>query len=67
MIMNSRLRIPITKTSSLMPSMAWLFELFLLKSRDYTHDQVLGWGVFPLINSDFEINIGKFKISLLFG
>ncbi len=44
------------------PSMIYLFELFLLKSKEYVHDQVLGWGVFPLINADFELNQGKFKV-----
>lgn len=44
------------------PSMVYLFELFLLRSREFTHDQVLGWGVFPLINSDFELNLGRFKV-----
>ncbi len=45
------------------PSMVYLFELFLLKSKEYSHDQVLGWGVFPLIDSNFELNSGKFKVS----
>lgn len=44
------------------PSMVYLFELFLLKSREYTYDQVLGWGVFPVINADFNLNVGKFKV-----
>jgi hypothetical protein len=44
------------------PSMVILFELFLLKSQEYTHDQVLGWGVFPLVDADFELNKGKFKV-----
>lgn len=44
------------------PSMVYLFELFLLKSKEYTYDQVLGWGVFPLINSEFELNLGRFKV-----
>eukprot|EP00826_Nyctotherus_ovalis_P023862 TRINITY_DN1836_c0_g1_i8.p1 TRINITY_DN1836_c0_g1~~TRINITY_DN1836_c0_g1_i8.p1 ORF type:complete len:334 (-),score=121.58 TRINITY_DN1836_c0_g1_i8:1816-2817(-) len=44
------------------PSMVYLFELFLLKSREYAHDQVLGWGVFPLINAEFNLNVGKFKV-----
>ena len=48
---------------NLLPSMAYLFELFLLKSKEYSHDQVLGWGVFPLINADFELNQGKYKVS----
>jgi hypothetical protein len=49
------------------PSMVYLFELFLLKSREYTYDQVLGWGVFPVVNADFNLNLGKFKVPLLFG
>ncbi len=55
------------KKSEVMPSMVYLFELFLLKSKEFSHDQVLGWGVFPLINADFELNNGNFKIPLLFG
>ncbi len=27
----------------------------------------MGWGVFPLVNSDFDLNEGKFKVPLLFG
>ena len=27
----------------------------------------MGWGVFPLVNADFEQNEGKFKVPLLFG
>ncbi len=49
--------------SSVKPAMALLFELFLLKSKEYLYDQVLGWGVFPLIDCDFELNKGKFKVS----
>jgi len=49
------------------PSMIYLFELFLLKSREYSYDQVLGWGVFPLVDAEFNLNLGKFKIPLLFG
>ena len=28
---------------------------------------MVGWGIFPLLNSDFGLNEGKFKIPLLFG
>ena len=45
------------------PSMIILFELFLLKSKTFSHDQVFGWGVFPLLNSELEYNKGKFKAS----
>ena len=51
--------------SEVKPSMAFLFELFLLKSPEYKHDQVLGWGVFPLIDSEFELIKGKFKVRKL--
>jgi len=44
------------------PSMVLLFELFLLKSKSFSHDQVFGWGVFPLLNSELEYNKGKFKV-----
>lgn len=27
----------------------------------------MGWGVFPLIDSEMEINEGKFKLPLVFG
>lgn len=27
----------------------------------------MGWGAFPLVNGDFEINEGKFKLPLLNG
>lgn len=47
------------------PSMVYLFELFLLRSKEYTHDQVLGWGLFPLSNSEFELNLGRFKVNSL--
>ena len=49
------------------PSMVLLFEMFMLKSREFTQDQVLGWGVFPLVNSQFQLNQGKYKIPLLWG
>lgn len=50
------------KRSEVRPSMVYLFELFLLKSKEFSHDQVLGWGVFPLISADFELNKGDFKV-----
>ena len=28
---------------------------------------MVGWGIFPLLNSDFGLNEGKFKVPLLFG
>lgn len=43
------------------------FELILLESATVEKDFVVGWGVFPLLNSDFQVNEGKFKVPLLFG
>lgn len=39
----------------------------MLKSETVPRDYVIGWGVFPLLNSDFSLNEGKFKVPLLFG
>ena len=44
-----------------------MFQLVLLKSETIPRDYVIGWGVFPLLNSDFSLNEGKFKVPLLFG
>lgn len=44
-----------------------LFQLVLLQSETIDRDYVVGWGVFPLLNSDFQLNEGKFKVPLLFG
>lgn len=44
-----------------------LFELVLLQSADIEKDYVVGWGVFPIVNSEFQVNEGKFKCPLLFG
>jgi hypothetical protein len=60
------LRLVAPSQGSVRPSMILLFELFMLKSKEFSCDQVLGWGVFPLLNPQFEINQGKFKVSILF-
>jgi len=39
----------------------------LLESETIPKDYTIGWGVFPMLNSDFAVNEGKFKIPLLFG
>lgn len=41
--------------------------MVLLESDNIPKDYVVGWGVFPLVNSDFVVNEGKFKVPLLFG
>ena len=35
------------------PSNVYQFELILLASESVPKDYVVGWGVFPLVNSDF--------------
>jgi len=30
-------------------------------------DRIVGWGVFPLINSELEVNEGKFKTPIVYG
>lgn len=49
------------------PSNILMFELVLLASDVVPKDYVVGWGVFPLMDSEFKINEGKFKLPLLFG
>ena len=51
----------------LQPSNVLIFELILLQSDTVPKDYVVGWGVFPLVNSEFELNHGFFKVPLLFG
>ena len=38
------------------PSNIILFELYLLQSDTVPKDYVVGWGVFPLVDSDFQLN-----------
>jgi hypothetical protein len=49
------------------PSNILMFELILLSSDTVPKDYVVAWGVFPLVNSEFELNTGCFKTPLLFG
>eukprot|EP00347_Sterkiella_histriomuscorum_P004362 403360744 len=49
------------------PSNVLQFELILLASDTVPKDYVVGWGVFPLVDSEFTLNEGKFKLPLLFG
>jgi hypothetical protein len=49
------------------PSNIIMFELYLLQSDTVPKDYVVGWGVFPLVNSEFQLNTGKFKVPLVFG
>ena len=38
-----------------------------MESETIPKDYVVGWGAFPLLNSDFDLNEGKYKVPLLFG
>lgn len=51
----------------LIPSNIIIFELLYLSSKSTCKDEVKAWGAFPIVNGDFEINAGKFKVPLLFG
>eukprot|EP00055_Hartaetosiga_balthica_P017070 m.111621 g.111621 ORF g.111621 m.111621 type:complete len:1086 (-) comp9241_c0_seq1:71-3328(-) len=54
-------------TSILSPSMIFVFELFMLKKDNTLFDKCLGWGVFPMANSDIEVVDGKFKLPMMRG
>ena len=62
LIFDESIMMQVPSRSELKPSMAILMELFLLRSKTYAHDQVLGWGVFPLIDSELELNKGRYKV-----
>lgn len=49
------------------PTMVVSFELFMLRSRQVTYDKCVAFGMFPLMNSDFEMVEGKFKVPLIRG
>ena len=45
----------------------YLIELVYLSSKDTANDIVVGWGAFPIVNGEFAINAGKFKVPILYG
>ncbi|KAK1173654.1 hypothetical protein AOXY_G3822 [Acipenser oxyrinchus oxyrinchus] len=47
--------------------MVFIFELFLLPGTNIHMNQVVGWGAFPVCDSQFETLDGKFKCPLLRG
>ena len=49
------------------PSYTLLFKLVLLSNEFKKQDRVVGWGVFPLLNSELKVNEGKFKVPMIFG
>lgn len=38
-----------------------------LSSKETTDDVIMGWGAFPVVNGNFEINTGKWKVPFLYG
>jgi hypothetical protein len=51
----------------LAPSNVLFFELLWLSSPTSDKDNVIAWGAFPLLNSDLNINQGKFKLPMING
>ena len=51
----------------LKPSMVISFELFLLSAVDAAQDKVVGHGFFPLIDADFNMIRGMFKVPIVKG
>lgn len=41
--------------------------MLYLSSKSTCKDEVKAWGAFPIVNGDFDINSGKFKVPLLAG
>jgi hypothetical protein len=54
-------------SSALNPANVLMFEILYLSSKNTTADVCVGWGAFPIVNGDFEINTGKFKLPMLYG
>lgn len=51
----------------LQPSNVILFELVYLSSKETSKDQVMGWGALPIVNGEFQLSTGKFKVPFLYG
>jgi len=52
--------------NELKPSNVIIFEIVYISSRA-RGDKIVGWGAFPIVNGEFELNTGKFKVPLLSG
>ncbi|RHY10641.1 hypothetical protein DYB25_004918 [Aphanomyces astaci] len=44
-----------------------VFEMYLLSGANATKDAVVGWGVLPVCNADFDVLAGRFKVPLIRG
>ncbi|KAF0692494.1 Aste57867_16438 [Aphanomyces stellatus] len=53
--------------SELRPANVVVFEIYMLSGQSATKDAVVGWGVLPVCNADFEVVAGRFKVPLLRG
>ena len=53
--------------NTLAPSNVIIFEIVFLSSKNTNKDVVKGWGAFPIVNGEFEVNSGKFKVPILYG
>jgi len=53
--------------NSLAPSNVIIFEIVYLSSKNTSKDVVRGWGAFPIVNGEFDVNQGKFKVPILYG
>jgi hypothetical protein len=49
------------------PSNCIQFRVIKLSNETELDDKVVGWGVFPLLNSELEFNEGRFKIPIMYG
>lgn len=49
------------------PSNSILFRVIKLSNETSLDDKVVGWGVFPILNSELAFNEGRFKIPIVQG
>ncbi|XP_078396058.1 uncharacterized protein ofcc1 isoform X2 [Cetorhinus maximus] len=64
---NQSIAVVLPSESDVQPGMVLIFELFLLHGINSSVDQAVGWGAFPICNSQLEILEGKYKCPLLRG
>jgi hypothetical protein len=59
--------IPIPSATEARVSMCLVVELWQMRWEDNPMDEVRGWGVIPLLMSNFDVLDGQFKLALLKG
>ncbi|XP_067833383.1 uncharacterized protein ofcc1 [Heptranchias perlo] len=64
---NQSIAMVLPSENDVQPEMALIFELFLLHGMSSSIDRAVGWGAFPICNSQLEILEGKFKCPFLRG